>query len=72
LSAAQGQALAQQAHINAGLLNESTAWSINQMCGPDLRAASVGAQHIRLSSAEIVAADRQSSAQNQQNVDIYI
>ncbi len=37
LTAAQGQNPARQAHINAGLPKESSAWSINQVCGSGLR-----------------------------------
>ncbi|MFT5060647.1 MAG: acetyl-CoA C-acetyltransferase, partial [Polaromonas sp.] len=33
LTGGQGQNPARQAHINAGLPQESAAWSINQVCG---------------------------------------
>ena len=33
LTSGQGQNPARQAHINAGLPQESSAWSINQVCG---------------------------------------
>lgn len=59
LTAAQGQNPARQAHINAGLPQESSAWSINQVCGSGLRAVALGAQHIQLGDAEIVAAGGQ-------------
>ncbi len=59
LTAAQGQNPARQAHINAGLPVESSAWSINQVCGSGLRAVALGAQHIQLGDAEIVAAGGQ-------------
>ena len=59
LTAAQGQNPARQAHINAGLPKESAAWSINQVCGSGLRAVALGAQHIMLGDAEIVAAGGQ-------------
>lgn len=59
LTAAQGQNPARQAHINAGLPIESAAWSINQVCGSGLRAVALGAQHIQLGDAEIVAAGGQ-------------
>lgn len=55
LTAAQGQNPARQAHINAGLPKESAAWSINQVCGSGLRAVALGAQHIQLGDATIVA-----------------
>ena len=59
LTAAQGQNPARQAHINAGYPVESAAWSINQVCGSGLRAVALGAQHIMLGDAEIVAAGGQ-------------
>lgn len=59
LTAAQGQNPARQAHINAGLPQESAAWSINQVCGSGLRAVALGAQHIQLGDAQIVAAGGQ-------------
>ncbi|MEM1361892.1 MAG: acetyl-CoA C-acetyltransferase [Pseudomonadota bacterium] len=59
LTAAQGQNPARQAHINAGLPQESAAWSINQVCGSGLRAVALGAQHIMLGDAQIVAAGGQ-------------
>jgi len=59
LTAAQGQNPARQAHINAGLPIESAAWSLNQVCGSGLRAVALGAQHIMLGDAEIVAAGGQ-------------
>ena len=59
LTAAQGQNPARQAHINAGLPEESAAWSINQVCGSGLRAVALGAQHIMLGDAAVVAAGGQ-------------
>ena len=59
LTAAQGQNPARQAHINAGLPQESSAWGINQVCGSGLRAVALGAQHIMLGDASIVAAGGQ-------------
>ena len=59
LSAGQGQNPARQAHINAGLPQESAAWGINQVCGSGLRAVALGAQHIMLGDASIVAAGGQ-------------
>jgi len=61
LSAGQGQNPARQAHINAGLPQESAAWGINQVCGSGLRAVAIGAQHIQLGDADIVAAGGQES-----------
>ncbi len=59
LTAAQGQNPARQAHINAGLPKESSAWSINQVCGSGLRTVALGAQHIMLGDADIGAAGGQ-------------
>jgi len=59
LTAAQGQNPARQAHINAGLPKESAAWGINQVCGSGLRAVALGAQHIQLGDASIIAAGGQ-------------
>ncbi|MEW9919693.1 acetyl-CoA C-acetyltransferase [Marimonas sp. MJW-29] len=59
LTAAQGQNPARQAHINAGFPKESAAWGINQVCGSGLRAVALGAQHIQLGDAALVAAGGQ-------------
>ena len=59
LTAGQGQNPARQAHINAGLSVKAAAWSINQVCGSGLRAVALGAQHIQLGDANIVAAGGQ-------------
>ncbi|WP_300513315.1 acetyl-CoA C-acetyltransferase [Aliiroseovarius sp.] len=59
LSHGQGQNPARQAHINAGLPIESAAWGINQVCGSGLRTVALGAQHIQLGDAAIVAAGGQ-------------
>ena len=59
LTAAQGQNPARQAHINAGLSKDAAAWGINQVCGSGLRAVALGAQHIMLGDASIVAAGGQ-------------
>ena len=59
LTAAQGQNPARQAHIKAGLPQESAAWSLNQVCGSGLRAVALGAQHIQLGDASIICAGGQ-------------
>ena len=59
LTAGQGQNPARQAHVNAGLPLESSAWGINQVCGSGLRAVALGAQHIMLGDADIIAAGGQ-------------
>ena len=61
LTAGQGQNPARQAHINAGLPKESSAWSINQVCGSGLRAVALAAQHIQLGDSSIVVAGGQES-----------
>lgn len=61
LTAGQGQNPARQAHIEAGLPEESSAWGINQVCGSGLRAVALGAQHIKLGDADIVIAGGQES-----------
>lgn len=61
LSAGQGQNPARQAHIEAGLPLEASAWGINQVCGSGLRAVAIGAQHIALGDASIVIAGGQES-----------
>jgi acetyl-CoA C-acetyltransferase len=61
LTAAQGQNPARQAHINAGLPQEAAAWGLNQVCGSGLRAVALGAQHIMLGDASVVAAGGQES-----------
>ncbi|WP_050528052.1 acetyl-CoA C-acetyltransferase [Pseudorhodobacter aquimaris] len=59
LTAGQGQNPARQAHILAGLPQESSAWSLNQVCGSGLRAVALAAQHIQLGDASIVVAGGQ-------------
>lgn len=61
LTAGQGQNPARQAHIKAGLPQESAAWSLNQVCGSGLRAVALAAQHVQLGDAAIVAAGGQES-----------
>jgi len=61
LTAGQGQNPARQAHIRAGFRQESSAWSLNQVCGSGLRAVALAAQHVQLGDARIVAAGGQES-----------
>ncbi len=61
LTAGQGQNPARQAHILAGLPKESSAWSINQVCGSGLRTVALGAQQIQTGAAGIVVAGGQES-----------
>jgi len=59
LTAGQGQNPARQAHILAGLAQEASAWSLNQVCGSGLRAVALAAQHVQLGDAAIVVAGGQ-------------
>jgi acetyl-CoA C-acetyltransferase len=61
LTAATGQNPARQAAIHAGLANESTAMTINQVCGSGLRAVAEGMKSIRNGDATIVIAGGQES-----------
>ncbi|MDB5659668.1 MAG: acetyl-CoA C-acetyltransferase [Cypionkella sp.] len=61
LTAGQGQNPARQAHIRAGLPAESSAWSLNQVCGSGLRAVALGAMHVQLGDSDIVLAGGQES-----------
>ena len=61
LTAAQGQNPARQAHINAGLPQEASAWLINQVCGSGLRAVALATQQVVLGDAGIVLAGGQES-----------
>jgi len=59
LTAGQGQNPARQAAIIAGLAQEASAWSLNQVCGSGLRAVALGAQHVQLGDADIIIAGGQ-------------
>ena len=61
LTAGQGQNPGRQAHINAGLPQESAAWLINQVCGSGLRSVALAAQQVMLGDAQIVLAGGQES-----------
>ena len=61
LTAGQGQNPARQAHVKAGLPQESAAWGINQVCGSGLRAVALAAQHVILGDAKVVLAGGQES-----------
>ncbi|NLV21828.1 MAG: acetyl-CoA C-acetyltransferase [Syntrophomonadaceae bacterium] len=56
LQAAQGQNVARQSMINAGIPNEVTALTINKVCGSGLRAVSLAAQIIKAGDADIILA----------------
>lgn len=61
LTAGQGQNPARQAHINAGLPQEASAWLINQVCGSGLRTVALAAQQVVLGDASVVLAGGQES-----------
>lgn len=56
LSAGLGQNVARQVALKSGSSNESTAVTINQVCGSGLRTVMMGAQAIMLGDADIVVA----------------
>ena len=59
LTASCGQNPARQASINAGIPNEITAFTINQVCGSGLRSIALGWQSIMNNESEIVVAGGQ-------------
>lgn len=59
-----GQNPARQAAIAAGIPNEKTAYTINQVCGSGLRTIALGAQAIACGDADIVIAGGQESMSN--------
>lgn len=61
LTAGQGQNTARQAHIKAGLPQEASAWTINQVCGSGLRTVALAAQQVILGDANVVIAGGQES-----------
>ncbi len=56
LQAAQGQNVARQSMIKAGIPQEVTAMTINKVCGSGLRAVSLAAQIIKAGDADIIMA----------------
>ena len=56
LQAAQGQNVARQAMIHAGIPQEVTAFTINKVCGSGLKAVSLAAQVIKAGDADIILA----------------
>ena len=64
LTAGQGMNTARQAALNAGLPIESTAMTINQVCGSGLRAVALGVQAIKAGDSTIVVAGGQESMSN--------
>ncbi len=61
LAAVEGMNPARQASIGAGIPVETTAYSVNQVCGSGLRSVALGFQAIRNGDSEIVVAGGQES-----------
>jgi acetyl-CoA C-acetyltransferase len=61
LAAGEGMNPARQAAIAAGIPYETTAYSVNQVCGSGLRSVALGYQAIRNGDSEIVVAGGQES-----------
>lgn len=59
LTAGQGQNPARQASMGAGLPMETTAWSLNQVCGSGLRSIALGMQQIATGDAGVIVAGGQ-------------
>ena len=59
LTASCGQNPARQASINAGIPNEVTALTINQVCGSGIRSIALGLESIMSNESEIVVAGGQ-------------
>jgi acetyl-CoA C-acetyltransferase len=56
LQAGEGQNPARQAAMKAGIPQEATAWTMNQLCGSGLRAVALGLQQIATGDANIIVA----------------
>ena len=61
LTAAEGQNPSRQASMMAGCPKETTAWSLNQLCGSGLRSVAIGMQQIAMGDAKIIVAGGQES-----------
>src|ERR1700724_1611990 len=61
LTAGQGQNPARQAAMKAGIPQDKTAWSLNQVCGSGLRAVALGMLHVASGDANIIVAGGQES-----------
>ncbi|MCP4719996.1 MAG: acetyl-CoA C-acetyltransferase [Desulfobacteraceae bacterium] len=64
LQAGQGQNTARQAMIGAGISRETTAFTINKICGSGLKAIALGAQAIMAGQADVIIAGGQESMSN--------
>ena len=61
LTAGQGQNPARQAAMKAGIPEDKTAWSLNQVCGSGLRAVALGMLHVASGDADVIVAGGQES-----------
>jgi len=68
LTAGSGQNPARQAAINAGLPNETSAITINKVCGSGLKAVHLAAQAIKAGDADVIIAGGQESMSNAPHV----
>lgn len=68
LTAGSGQNPARQATINAGLPNETSAITINKVCGSGLKAVHLAAQAIKAGDADVIIAGGQESMSNAPHV----
>ena len=64
LQAGQGQNTARQAMIGAGISRETSAFTINKICGSGLKAIALGAQAIMAGQADVILAGGQESMSN--------
>ncbi|OQY00691.1 MAG: acetyl-CoA acetyltransferase [Desulfobacteraceae bacterium 4572_130] len=64
LQAGQGQNTARQAMIKAGIPRQTTAFTINKICGSGLKAIALGAQAIMTGESDVVLAGGQESMSN--------
>ncbi len=64
LQAGQGQNTARQAMIAAGIPRQTTAFTINKICGSGLKAIALGAQAIMAGDADVILAGGQESMSN--------
>jgi acetyl-CoA C-acetyltransferase len=64
LQAGQGQNTARQAMIGAGIPRQTTAFTVNKICGSGLKAIALGAQAIMAGQADVILAGGQESMSN--------
>jgi acetyl-CoA C-acetyltransferase len=64
LQAGQGQNMARQVAINAGIPNDKTAMTINMVCGSGLRTVTLAAQAIKSGDAQLIIAGGAESMSN--------